>query len=119
MGLKVLILGQKVSETFCPRDKKFLKLFVLSVLFVRTLLPEIFCPTVKLIVSIDCLNSCENSRINRFVRRAAAIYDILYLSRYAIFFCHIAIQMCTGIDGVARDRQKYTRSNLLRFSRCN
>ena len=44
--------------------------------------------------------------------RAAAIYrDIRYIAifyiyrdtRYiAIFFSHIAIQMCTGIDGVAR-----------------
>ena len=38
--------------------------------------------------------------------RYIAIYDI---SRYfiliairAIYLCHIAIQMCTGIDGVAR-----------------
>ena len=40
---------------------------------------------------------------NEDVGRAAAIYrDIFYLSRCAIYLCHIVIQMCTGIDGVAQ-----------------
>ena len=38
----------------------------------------------------------------RDISRFTMYRDILYLSRYAIYFCHIAIQMCTGIDGVAR-----------------
>ena len=44
MGLKVLILGQKISETCYPMGKK---------------VSETICPTLKLFVPL--YNSCENA----------------------------------------------------------